>query len=71
MNTPANGHFDLKNPVPSPCISICRMDAHSGFCIGCQRSLNEIAAWGQASDDYKRSVWLAIEQRRAAQGEAP
>ena len=32
--------------MPSPCISVCRMDAVSGLCEGCFRTLDEIAAWG-------------------------
>ena len=52
--------------VPSPCISICRMNAASGLCEGCFRTLDEIAAWGRASDADKRSLWKIIEQRREA-----
>ena len=52
-------------PVPSPCISVCRMDAHSGLCVGCLRTLDEIAAWGTLGDEAKRAVWRLIEQRSA------
>ncbi|RYF04807.1 MAG: DUF1289 domain-containing protein, partial [Oxalobacteraceae bacterium] len=24
-------------PAPSPCISLCEMDAKTGLCMGCQR----------------------------------
>jgi predicted Fe-S protein YdhL (DUF1289 family) len=40
------------------------MDASTGLCIGCLRTIDEIAQWGMASDDYKRGVWQAIEARR-------
>jgi uncharacterized protein len=49
--------------VPSPCISVCRMDAATGFCEGCFRTLDEIAAWGMASDGEKRAVWQALVER--------
>ncbi|MEO8020477.1 YbaK/EbsC family protein [Polaromonas sp.] len=52
--------------LPSPCISVCRMDASSGRCEGCFRTRDEIAAWSQASDAGKRAVWTLIEQRIAA-----
>jgi predicted Fe-S protein YdhL (DUF1289 family) len=29
----------------TPCVSICRIDPASGFCIGCGRSSAEIGAW--------------------------
>src|SRR3954471_20805035 len=52
-------------PVPSPCISICRMDAASGLCEGCFRNLDEIAAWGLLPDGEKRKVWQVIARRAA------
>lgn len=49
--------------VPSPCVSVCRMDAASGWCEGCLRTLEEIAAWSALDDDARRAVWRLIEQR--------
>jgi uncharacterized protein len=46
--------------VPSPCISVCVMDAKSGLCQGCWRTLSEIAAWSGSGDDNKRQVWQQI-----------
>jgi predicted Fe-S protein YdhL (DUF1289 family) len=43
------------------------MDAQTGFCRGCLRSIDEIADWGLASESRKRQVWIALEQRRLAQ----
>jgi predicted Fe-S protein YdhL (DUF1289 family) len=53
----------LEHPVPSPCISICRMNADSGLCQGCFRTLDEIIAWGSSSEPDKRIVWRLIAQR--------
>lgn len=50
--------------VPSPCISICRMDARTGWCEGCFRTLDEIVAWGRASDADKLQIWQHIEARQ-------
>ena len=49
--------------APSPCISVCRMDAATGFCEGCFRTLEEIAAWSMMADDDKRAVWRELVQR--------
>ncbi len=54
----------LAHDVPSPCISVCRMDAPSGLCMGCWRTLNEIASWATMGADDKRAVWQLIEQRQ-------
>ncbi len=56
--------------VPSPCIDVCRMDAASGLCEGCLRTLDEIAAWSRMADADKRAVWAALERRRAARPSA-
>jgi len=53
------------SPVPSPCISVCRIDEASGLCVGCLRTLDEIASWSTLDDAGRRSVWQAIAQRRA------
>jgi predicted Fe-S protein YdhL (DUF1289 family) len=52
--------------VPSPCISVCRMDADTGFCEGCLRTIDEIAAWRTMDDAGKRAVWRAVELRAEA-----
>ena len=56
---------DAPGPVPSPCISVCRMNAASGWCEGCWRTIDEIAAWSTMADEDKRAVWRALPQREA------
>ena len=53
-------------PVPSPCISVCSMDEASGWCTGCLRTLDEIAAWSTLDDQAKSRVWARLPARRAA-----
>jgi len=56
--------------VPSPCISVCAMDAGSGLCTGCFRTLAEIAEWSVLDDDERRAVWAALPLRRGAPADA-
>jgi len=60
----------LDDDVPSPCISVCKLDSATEFCEGCFRTLDEIAAWSRLDDESKRSVWrliaMRLEQKRAA-----
>lgn len=58
------------SPVPSPCTNICRMNPATGWCSGCWRTLDEIAAWSTMADDAKRLVWSLLPARRA-EHEAP
>jgi len=50
--------------VPSPCISVCRMNAATGWCEGCLRTIEEIAAWSRLADEEKRRVWALLPARR-------
>ncbi len=52
--------------VISPCISVCRMDAASGLCEGCFRTLEEIADWSGLDDTGRRAIWMNIGQRAGA-----
>jgi predicted Fe-S protein YdhL (DUF1289 family) len=60
-----------RTAVPSPCNNVCRMDPHSGWCLGCQRTLDEISAWSAMEDTEKRRVWQLLERRRAALAAQP
>ena len=53
-------------PVPSPCINVCRMDAATGYCEGCLRTIGEIAAWSQADDAERRRIWAQLPARGPA-----
>ena len=52
-------------PVASPCIDLCQMDAESGLCRGCLRTIDEIVQWSGADDAFKRAVWVEIRRREA------
>jgi predicted Fe-S protein YdhL (DUF1289 family) len=52
-------------PVDSPCINICKIVERTGVCRGCGRTLEEIKAWRDASDDEKRTILARLPARRA------
>jgi len=52
--------------VESPCIDICRIDPRSGYCVGCLRTLDEIAGWSRCDDDARRQILAAVAARRQA-----
>jgi uncharacterized protein len=41
------------------------MNAHSGLCSGCLRTIEEIAGWSRYSEAEKRAVWGRLVERRA------
>lgn len=62
----ANAARPVTDKVPSPCISVCRMNQQTWLCEGCYRSIEEICQWSAASDADKKQMWTLIEQRVAA-----
>ncbi len=51
--------------VASPCVAVCAMNPANDFCDGCQRTIDEIAAWSTMNNQAKRQVWARIGERRA------
>lgn len=45
------------------------MDEATGYCAGCLRTIDEIAAWSALDDAERRAVWDAIAARRAQLGQ--
>jgi predicted Fe-S protein YdhL (DUF1289 family) len=41
------------------------MDAATGWCKGCYRTIDEIIAWGQGDDALKQAIWQALPARHA------
>ncbi|HMN72734.1 MAG TPA: DUF1289 domain-containing protein [Rhodoblastus sp.] len=47
----------------SPCTGVCRMDAATDLCVGCGRTLSEIADWGSMSDTERARVRDMLPER--------
>ena len=50
--------------VMSPCKSICIMDAKSNLCLGCKRTIDEIARWPMMNDDERRTIVDSLKARK-------
>jgi len=55
--------LEPEGDVPSPCICVCTMDPATGLCLGCWRTLDEIARWSRMDDGEKRAVWRQLVER--------
>ena len=56
---------EAKAVIPSPCINVCTMDEDTGFCIGCARTITEVARWMRFSDEEKAYVINHLPGRKA------
>ena len=49
--------------MTSPCIKVCQMDPQRGLCLGCARTLDEIARWGSMSDAEREAIMKQLGER--------
>jgi predicted Fe-S protein YdhL (DUF1289 family) len=56
----------MPREVASPCVKRCALDATGRICLGCGRTLEEIAAWPGADAEARRAILAAATARRAA-----
>ena len=52
--------------IESPCVKICTLDARSGLCLGCGRTIDEIARWTAMSPAERSRVIGELPGRLAA-----
>lgn len=54
--------------IATPCINICTLDARTRLCLGCGRTLDEVAAWSTLSEAQRTQVMRDLPARMAAAG---
>lgn len=50
--------------IVSPCTGICRIDEKTGWCLGCQRTIEEIADWSGLSPKSRRAIMATLAKRK-------
>jgi predicted Fe-S protein YdhL (DUF1289 family) len=55
--------------LASPCVGVCTLDGDTGCCLGCWRTIDEIAAWPTLDHDGRFAVLRRLRQRRHAAGQ--
>ncbi|TDF41329.1 DUF1289 domain-containing protein [Alteromonadaceae bacterium M269] len=68
MPNPLDEFYTVKvtpsDDVKSPCVRNCCLD-NEDVCLGCNRTLDEILAWGNASREEKKQI-IENSTRRSA-----
>ena len=49
--------------MESPCTKVCVMDADNRYCLGCQRTLGEIARWSEMADAERAAIAAQLPAR--------
>ena len=50
-------------PVSTPCIKVCAVSGQTGLCIGCGRTLAEIAGWGGMNETQRLAIMAELPAR--------
>lgn len=50
--------------MQSPCNKVCTLDPTGHICIGCRRTVDEIAAWASLSDAQRARIVAELPKRR-------
>jgi len=56
-------HQPGKISLETPCVNICLLDSETGLCVGCGRSIAEIAGWASMSDSERRAIMATLSER--------
>ncbi len=51
--------------IESPCVKICTLDARSGLCLGCGRTIEEISRWGGMTATERATIMNELPARLA------
>ena len=55
----------------TPCIAVCMIDPKTSLCLGCGRTLPEIARWHRMDSAERLAVMAELATRMAAAGLVP
>jgi len=52
-------------PIRTPCIKVCVVDGASGLCLGCYRTLPEVADWARLGEAEREAIMADLPSRRS------
>jgi len=52
-------------PIATPCVQVCVVDGASGLCLGCYRTLGEVAGWMRFDDDERAAIIAVLPARKS------
>ena len=70
VNASAEAPSGPPKAMTSPCVQVCVVDGASGLCLGCFRTLQEIAGWRALGDEGRARGMAELPSRRARVGPA-
>ena len=52
--------------MESPCVDVCEIDRTTGLCLGCRRTIDEIASWATMTSAERWRIMAELPARKIA-----
>ncbi|WP_347313045.1 DUF1289 domain-containing protein [Defluviimonas sp. SAOS-178_SWC] len=52
-----------RQEIDSPCVKVCVVHPTERLCVGCLRSIDEIAGWGRMTPEARRAIMAELPAR--------
>lgn len=59
------GEVWARDEIESPCVKVCVVHPQARICVGCNRTIDEIAAWSRMSAETRRAIMSELPGRGA------
>jgi len=63
MNDLSHDGIWKRQEIESPCVKLCVIHPQTRLCLGCARSIDEIAAWSQMAPETRRTIMAELPGR--------
>lgn len=65
MSEAGDDGIGRRDEIESPCVKICVIHPETGLCVGCHRTLDEIAGWSTLPPEARAAVLAKLPERAA------
>ena len=57
------GEVWTREEIDSPCVKVCVVHPAARLCVGCLRTMDEIAAWSRMTAETRRAIMADLPSR--------
>lgn len=59
----SDGNLWERDEIASPCVKICVVHPETRICLGCNRTIDEIAAWSRITPEERARIMAELPER--------
>ncbi len=53
----------MRDEIESPCVKLCVVHPEERLCVGCFRTIEEIATWSRMTSEERRAIMADLPER--------